>query len=191
MEKISPPKGLSLIELLTTLVIVSTLAAMTLPFYKDLTSRKYIETERDQFASLIKTARHAAISFNQSVILCPGTSDLCLGPNHWHRGAVAFIDQNNNHQPDADEVLIATQNKLRSRVVWRAFRNRSYLRFEPSGFTAWQNGHFLLCPHNQNSNPNPGLARQMVLNAAGRLYFSKDKNSDGIHKDVQVRPLAY
>mgnify|MGYP006160318647 CR=1 FL=1 len=120
------------------------------------------------------------------MILCPGTKEACLARNQWHQGAIAFIDQNNNYQPDVDEVLIAVQNKLRNRVFWRSFRSRSYLRFKPSGFTVWQNGHFLLCPSNQD----PSLARQMVLNAAGRLYFSKDENSDGIHEDVRGRPLA-
>lgn len=168
------------------LVIASLLTITALPGMRDLYARYRVEADRQVFATLINTARHAAVNLNSTVTLCPGRDSTCGGRNQWHNGAFVFQDLNKNRRRDEGEIIVAGINDLSSRVRWRAFRNRSALQFEARGYTAWQNGHFIFCPVDQD----PRFARQLVLNASGRLYFSRDRDGDGYHEDVRGAPLA-
>ena len=102
-------------------------------------------------------------------------------------GTVAFVDYNNNKQIDEQDKLLGSIAQLTNRVTWRSFRNRSYLKFVATGHTDWQNGHFKFCPEGTQDH---ALSRQLVLNAAGRLYFSRDEDGDGLHEDVQGNDLT-
>ena len=179
-------RGLTLIELLMTLAILALLLTMAIPSVVPWIERTHADADRHTFATIIQTSRSAAIQFGQAVTLCPGSRRGCGTRNSWHLGTVAFTDRNGNRRRDEDDVLLASVADLSSRVIWRSFRNRSYLRFTPRGFTDWQNGHFLFCPQ----DGDPQQARQLVLNATGRLYFSQDEDRDGIHEDRRGRPLV-
>lgn len=180
-------RGFSLLELLVALSVAAALMFMALPAFNIFSARAHTESSRVVLARLVYTARHAAITRNRPVVLCPGDENGCGARDTWHRGTVAFVDEDLDLIRDPSESRVAQVPALeRSTVVWRAFRNRGYLKFMPSGYTDWQNGHFLICPEHETDT---GLARQLVLNSAGRLYYSVDKDGDGVHEDVRGRPL--
>jgi len=54
----------------------------------------------------------------------------------------------------------------------------------PNGYTRYQNGTFTYCP-------KEGLkyARAIILNAAGRMRYSKDSDNDGINEGADGKPL--
>ena len=80
---------------------------------------------------------------------------------------MAFTDRNGNRILDTEDEMVAElPGFAHATIRWRAFRNRSYLRFTTQGLTDSHNGNFLFC----NSDPKPQLARQITLNYAGRLY---------------------
>ncbi|MDG2278299.1 MAG: GspH/FimT family pseudopilin [Pseudomonadales bacterium] len=177
--------GLSLIELLVVVAIAGILLA-TLPFSStSLINAKRTESDRDMFAALVQTSRAAAIHLNHPVIFCPGTTAGCGTRDSWHLGTIAFADKNRNASYDDDDPMIGSLPRLSTIVTWRSFRNRKYLRFLSTGTTDWQNGHFKFCPQHIDQ----AKAIQLVLNAAGRLYYSKDEDGDGIHEDAQGRDL--
>lgn len=179
--------GLTIIELAVVLCIVSILLVLTFRNLTAWVAITQLDKDRDNFAALIYTARAAAVHLNQHVILCPGSKSGCANRDTWHDGAIVFADQNRNRIFDEGEHLVSAINSFKSRVTWRSFRNRSYLRFLPRGVTDWQNGHFKFCSTHESATPE---ARQLVLNAAGRLYFSHDEDGDGVHEDVQGRDLV-
>ena len=177
--------GLTLLELLSVLCIVSVLSILAFQNLPTWIASTQLTKDRNSFANLINTARAAAIHLNHHVILCPGNTESgCARRNTWHNGAIVFADKNRNRQYDGDDPFIAAFATIKSRIEWRSFRNRSYLKFLPTGRTDWQNGHFKFCA---KSNEKKGL--QLVLNAAGRLYFSHDEDDDGWHEDVRGRDL--
>lgn len=176
---------MNLVELLVVLAIVAVLSAFALPDMSGMLSERRARSELDDFAALLIASRTSAITLNAPVTFCPGTHTRCGTRNTWHHGTLAFVDFNLNREIDEEDVLIGKLGSIDYDVRWRSFRNRGYLRFEPSGFTAWQNGHFLLCP----TATNQRKARQLVLNVSGRIYFSKDEDGDGVHEDVRGRPL--
>ena len=179
--------GLSLIELLTSLCIASLLAGFAFPASEAFVKRLSSDTKVDEFRAAINMARHTAIALNTNVIMCPKADAECGPRNSWHQGTLIFADQNGDRRPGTDELVVAVLPPLKSgRIYWRAFRNRSYLKFTGSGVTDWQNGHLLFCP----TDNNPELARQVTLNYAGRTYSSHDNDGDGVHEDAHGEPIV-
>ncbi len=185
MQPLTTNHGFTLLELLVVMTIVAVLTTFAIPGFAGWVERRHTDADRALLATTIYGARTAAIHLNQPVVMCPGDDQGCGRRNSWHEGAVVFADPNRNGRLDRGETLVGGFGALNGTVQWRSFRNRSYLRFLPNGLTDWQNGHFLLCP----TTDDPDLARQLVLNRAGRLYFSIDADGDGRHEDVQDNPL--
>ena len=185
MLRVHTQCAFTLIELLVVMTIVALLMGVAIPGFSGWVERRHTDADRVLLATTINGARTAAIHLNQPVVMCPGNMDGCGGRDRWHEGTVVFADPNGNRRLDRNETLIGGFATLTGTARWRSFRNRTYLRFMPNGLTDWQNGHFLLCP----ASPDPELDRQLVLNRAGRLYFSIDADGDGRHEDVQDNPL--
>ena len=171
------------------LLISAILLGFAATRFAPLVSKYQNRSEADQFITLLALARHTAILKGLHVTVCPAHAsrrDRCGRRNQWHMGTLAFEDINANRRLDGRDVVLRTLPPLQhSKVTWRAFRNRSYLLFTPRGMTDWQNGHFLFCPNDDN----PGNARQIVLNYAGRTYFSQDSDGDGVHEGVNGKAL--
>ncbi|MEM9623383.1 MAG: GspH/FimT family protein [Pseudomonadota bacterium] len=186
MSRIS---AFTLIELLAGILIITTLLSLALTTLPGWVQQRQLRADVHQFISLIAVARHTAILQGTTVIMCPALpfSQRCAGRNEWHNGTVVFTDGNHNLRIDeADQVLARHHGLRRVKVIWRAFRNRSYLKFTATGMTDWQNGHFLFCPRDNN----PRHAKQIILNYAGRTYVSSDRNGDGIDEDSRRQPLT-
>ncbi|MEM6999897.1 MAG: GspH/FimT family protein [Pseudomonadota bacterium] len=182
-------RGISLLECLVVLCLVGILMTLATPGVQTLLDTTRTDTERRTLMALVQASRHAAANLNQPVVLCPEHADeldRCGKRNQWHGGAIAFTDANRNRQLDGNDVRVARIDQFQSRITFRAFRNRSYLGFMPTGLTDWQNGHFVLCP----TDGDIRYARQLVLNYAGRAYFSKDEDGDGVDEDVRGKPLS-
>ena len=56
----------------------------------------------------------------------------------------------------------------------------------PMGFTRDQNGNFTWCP----GNGDVRLARQLIVNAAGRLREALDSDGDGVREGANGRPIG-
>lgn len=180
-----------MIELLVALVIAAILMRYATAYLPDWLNQRRANTGLQGIHAALNTARHAAIRHASVVIVCPRRNDRgatpgCGARNTWHQGLLAYLDANRNRVYDAsDNVIASIPGPETGQITWRSFRNRSYLRFTPRGLTDWQNGHFLFCPE----NADPRLARQLVLNMAGRIYPSRDRDGDGIHEDAAGNPL--
>ncbi len=179
--------GISLIEMLVVLGIVVILTRYAVFDAGNWIKRHEADAAMFEMRSAINAARHAAITLNQRVIVCPAAGELCGPRDSWARGTLIFADPNRNRQRDDAEPLVAALPGFdHGSLIWRSFRNRSYLVFTPRGLTDWQNGHFRYCPGDGDLR----WARQLVLNAAGRMYGSRDSDEDGIHEDARGEPLA-
>ena len=102
-------------------------------------------------------------------------------------GTLIFIDRNRDGRRDPDEPVLRWLPGLDSggRIYWRSFRNRSYLQFNPSGLTNWQNGNLLYCPRNGDAH----FAREVIINAAARPRKAPDLNHDDIPEDANGQPV--
>jgi type IV fimbrial biogenesis protein FimT len=181
-------KGLSLPELLLTLALSAVLLQLSLPGFQDLMASQRASAASNGVIATVAMARSAAMVYRHNVVICPrNPAGVCGRKSHWSNGAIVFADTNNNRRYDQDEVRYGTLPAVESgaTLVWRSFRNRSYLLFRPSGITDWQNGHFQYCP----TDKNPHYARQIIINAAGRTRSARDSDADGIAENAQGAPL--
>ena len=180
--------GLSLVELLVTLVIAGLLMRIGAPAFRDLTAGTRSSAALNQLIGAVQYARSMAITRRTTVTLCPGMDRACFGRDQWHRGALLFQDQNGDGQIQAGDSVLSRLPGIAAdgRVYWRSFRNRTYLQFLPRGYTAWQNGSFLYCSASRAARE----ARMVILNAQGRIRRAEDRNGDGIVEDASGKPVS-
>jgi type IV fimbrial biogenesis protein FimT len=186
-------QAFTLLELLITVAIITILATLSLPM---IYPREQKEAEQVflQLGALIASARAAAISKHNTVVICPGSS-MTSCAEHWNTGVLVFIDNNQNRQLDHGEPVIAynlwdqgslaTAGGLSGSLHWRVFGNRQSILISPMGEITGQNGSFTWCP----PAASPVKAHQMVLNSSGRVRLATDQNGDGLREDSQGRPL--
>ena len=187
-------RGFTLLELLVVLSVILLLGRFALYGITEQTQKQHMDGLQEAFMSLLLSARSAAVVQRVEVIVCPIhtqrramlDASTCGKRNEWHLGVMAFTDHNSNRKPDTNDTVIGQLAGFKNATIrWRAFRNRSYLRFTAQGLTDWQNGNFLFC-----STPvTAELTRQITLNYAGRLYAAKDQDRDGIYENQNGKPL--
>jgi type IV fimbrial biogenesis protein FimT len=180
-------RGLTLIELLVALSLAGILLSLAAPSFRDLLAAQRASAASNAIIGAVRLARAAAISHRRTVVLCPADGDRCGGHADWPAGAWIFGDGNGNGERDDGEPLYGALPAFErgASLRWRSFRNRSHLRFLPTGLTAWQNGHFHYCP----ASADERFARMIILNAAGRTRVAPDRDGDGVVEDARGEPL--
>lgn len=182
------PYGASLTELLTALAIAAVLAGVAAPGMSTLVARGQGDAAMAQMVAAIRYARHLAVTRGTTATLCPGTGARCGRRDSWHEGALIFLDGDNNGRVDAADEIVRRLPPLPRghRLRWRSFRNRKSLSLRPTGLTNWQNGNMLLCPPDND----PKKARQLIINAQGRVRLAHDTDGDGVVEGGNGRPVS-
>ena len=180
--------GLTVSELLTTLAIAAVLVGTAIPGISGLLIRAKADAAIEQMSRAIQFTRYQAISHRTTATLCPGGGETCGRRDSWHEGATVFLDGNANGVRDGAEEVLQRLQPLPAgyRARWRSFRNRSSLSMRPDGTTDWQPGNMLACPTDGDAQN----ARQLIVNAQGRVRVSRDSDGDGIVEDADGRPVA-
>lgn len=179
-------RGMTLVELLTTLSLSAILLSIALPsFSAMLKSFRSTAIANEMIGHLIY-ARTLAVSSGKVITVC-GSSDQQNCDNHWSDSVLVFSDENRNAQPDGKDKIYRVIHSLQEgeTLVWRSFRNKSYLQLMPTGMTHFQNGHFTYCPKDGDLR----YARHWIINVAGHIRMGKDSDKDGIderwnHKNI-------
>ena len=91
------------------------------------------------------------------------------------QGLTVFVDQAPLGSLDnADQALLTIDLPDDSKILWRSFRRKAYLRFTSSGATDNQNGRFITCAQPGNL----AAVRNIIINRQGRFRVAK------LEKDV-------
>ena len=128
--KLKPAEGMTLIELLLSIALISLLTALALPSFRTLSDRFKVEAAVSEFHSAIMLTRSEAIRRGVRVDLVPSVA------HDWSRGWLTFIDSNNNQQADASEVVLhrsAAQADTLLIVASLRDGSKTYLAFASSG----------------------------------------------------------
>jgi len=174
------PNGFTLIELLTTISIIGILTGIGVPGMQELITSSKVSSNVNQMAGLLNFSREYSLSNNIVVTVCP-SSDGENCTKNWTEGRISFSDKNQNHIRDENDILLRVQSELPENHVmtWRAFQNKKYLQYSPTGFTRYQNGTFRYCVAGEDKSFN----RAIIMAISGRARSSKDVDGDGVHED--------
>ncbi|AUD78666.1 pilus assembly protein FimT [Kangiella profundi] len=168
-------KGLTLIELVVTLGLVTILSAIAIPSMQKFIASQQVSADLLKLKSTIETARNQAISQKVTIHICGIRKKVTLNPNDtldcisdWSKLMVV-----KTKGEKVEEILhYQLLEEDYKRVKWSAFQRKAYLELTPYGFTNHQNGTLYLC-HNHYSH----LHRAVTISKTGRVSINKDNRN--------------
>ncbi len=178
--------GMTLLELILTIALLSILVAATAPSLSGIIEQRRGDEVIGVLRDAIELGRATAISSGGLATICrSGNGASCGG--RWEEGVIVFIDGNGDRLPDTQSALVRVFRfpAPTGTIRWRSFGNRQYLQMTPLGFTRNQNGNFTWCP----ADGNVSHARQLIVNAAGRIREAVDSDGDGVREGSNGRPI--
>lgn len=119
-------QGHSLIELLTTIVLVALLATLGLPSLREGMNRRAVQVQAESLRSALRLARGVALNRQRQVSLCARLAGPDAGPDRcattgrdWSSGWIAFVDEGQRGVlEDGDRVLhVELPSRQSARVV--------------------------------------------------------------------------
>ncbi len=163
--------GYTLLELVTTLAIVSILLTIAVPSFQWLTARTRISTSVNLFLSHLYQARSEAVKREQVVALCPSINGLlCVADyKQWAKGYIVFVDNDRNRRRNAnEEVLRYFQGGDNNIRIYSSSRSRRVLAYLPTG-RAWNSNTTLrFCVQNHDDSN-----RAVIIASTGRPRLSR------------------
>ena len=175
-----PPRGrqgFTLVEVLTTVLVITVLLVMVAPSMSALIKRNSLVALHGSLRSSLSVARTQAVETGQAVSVCPmGRNGGCAFPSgDWSRGWMVFEDPDRTGRcddPAKTGFCYGTRNRvleirspLKSGYVIRSNHNVSRrVRFAATGMSYGHNGRFTLCAVGGGVKP-VGL----VVAATGRV----------------------
>jgi type IV fimbrial biogenesis protein FimT len=179
-------RGFTALELCITLALACVLAGLAVA-----PLQAFVKTQEGEHAlrsinELILLARSEAAANGRGVTLCPSIKGRECGGT-WGAGTLLFLDRNFDRNINQDDSILRVNSGLtrRGTIAWRAFGNRQYLQVDSRGFLRHQSGNFSYC----DATRDPRLARQLVVNSAGRVRIAVDSDGDGIRENSRGKAL--
>lgn len=184
-------KGLTLVELIVTLVVAAILLTLAAPNLSSFIQRDRLGAQANELLSDLAYARSEAIKRGAVVIVCKSTNPTAATPgcdatvaNPWTSGRVIWVDANNNSAMDAAEVLRVRQEldgaKGSGNALYgdgSATGTANEVRFTQLGMANPPSGNtqFVLC-----DNRGPGEALAVAIGLTGRARVTeRGKDKDG------------
>lgn len=176
----SAPKrhsGFTVVELLTTVVIVGVLIGVGVPALSAMARDARLTSFTNELHVAISLARSEAIRRGQRVTLCVSRDGLqCANDTGWESGWVMFPDTDGDIVRDANEMLIRSRGPADAGLIARGNGTLArYVSYVPSGATrsvtgALQMGTLKVC--------NDDRQRSLIINAAGRVRTERQQACD-------------
>jgi len=107
-------KGLTLIELLVTIIVLSILLAVAMPNFSSLIDDQRLKNAASDLYAALVYARSEAIKRNHFVAICAKNtaSDGCLNATDWAKGWIVFLDSDGDGAPNAASDIIKKQDEI-------------------------------------------------------------------------------
>lgn len=168
-----PQQGITLLELMITLAIISFLTGVASPALSNLVEHHRSRTDIRQLQMAIENTRLNAITHSSTFTLCPLEKDRCI--RDWNRELTLFQDRNRNRIKDSDEAVTLRLPSASPRV------NRSWpkvaFQFDSRGFAGLNNGSFTYCYVTASGTR---LGAVWIVSRLGRIRAGQDSDHDGM-----------
>lgn len=135
-------QGLTLIELIVAIAVMSILVTWAIPSFQQFTARNEVAAEVLRIKTTLAMARNTAITRRTTITICPSTDRLTCKNSDWSLPLIIIEGRADGGTVDG-EVLRVTQE---SRVPQVTYRNDNRpIRYGQLGRPAGHNGTFKLC----------------------------------------------
>ena len=168
-------RGVTMIELMVTLVVSVLLIAMAIPSFDRVFRNGLLVHSANDLSASLSRARAEAIKARRNVRMCPTSNNTsCDASAAWSDGWIMFVDADNNGLPAISE-LVQVTDALDSRVtltVPAAFSQ--WMQFRPTGGVignGGNSGNFSLCSGDYHE-----FSRRVGISATGRVTTTKQPN---------------
>lgn len=166
-ERMSKEKGFTLIELMTTLGIVTILAAVAIPNLQSFTMNSRQTGGINDIVMGMRAARNLAITTNSRVTMCASESGTnCDGAN-WNQGWIVFADLDADQSVDPGETIARSGGSNETLDISSGQFGR-FLVYRPNGRVmnanvAQNSGSFSIC-----DDRGTAYAKSIMLDLSGR-----------------------
>ena len=168
-------RGLTLLEILTTMAVGAILFGIAVPGMANLIEQNRLTTHVNNLRASLSLTRSHAVHENTHAVICKSADGLsCIREGKWTQGWIVFADDDRNRRRSEDERLLQVNQAIstNTQIEYRAFGSRHYVTYRPSGMTR-TNGTFYVC------NPKaPKRSKALILRKSGRIRLS-DTRADG------------
>jgi len=164
---LKPSQGLSLIELLTTLSIISILLFAGLPSFTKMMRNNQAESAAYDLMTAIQTTRSLSVMQHKRAVL--------RANNDWHNGWELFIDDNNNGNRDENELLMFTQDTFSDLAITantKAMKTISFIHTGESRQASGSTGGSFLAGNISICAKNNEKGYKLILARGGRTRMS-------------------
>ncbi len=164
---IGKSRGITLIELMTTVTIVGITLSLAVPGFSRLLAKSAMTSSVNLFLSQLHLARSSAVTREKPITLCPASNPRSCSNNHkaWQLGYLVFQDDNKNHQPDKSEEILGYQERtLNEIIITTSSQFRNSITYLPEGRTWFSNTTIRFC------HPKyPEMNRSIIVSNNGRV----------------------
>ncbi|ONF44734.1 hypothetical protein BTO32_04610 [Marinobacter lutaoensis] len=167
--------GLTLVELIISLVIVSILVFSAVPSFSTLINDSRATAEANDLLGFFVLARQQSILSGRIVTVCPVSANLKCGRN-WNDPLYAFFDPENRRQITDTRDIIRILSPPDSGRRFASSLSRSYFQYRADGMIYSDLGNITWCPDNSDSRRSAHL----VISRGGRVRLARDTDGDGI-----------
>lgn len=162
----SSPPGLTLIELIVTLVILGILLTIAIPLMRPLIRSTSLTSSANSFVTTLNYARSEAITRGSRVVACASANPManapaCSNNANWQTGWLVFVDSNeNNTYQAANDTLLRVDGPIGGDLTLAGAA--AAVAFTNMGAAIAGNGNYVVC--------GSGLRRWTVnITASGRI----------------------
>lgn len=175
-------KGMTLLELMIGIAIVSLLITVVAPGASDLVKQSRVVVDLNNFSAVAQFARFKAVNEQANVTLCP-TTDYTSCTTNWRHAKMVFIDTDEDGARGNNEALIATADALGPNNTFSGITSALY--FDANGGVS-ENVTITICPYPGKDSDAAGLN----ITTYGHIATAIDYDGDGVKQALSGTALS-
>lgn len=169
-------RGMTLVELISTLSIAIILSSASIPSIQSFLEGNSQTADINRYIGYLQYARSEAIKKNTAVMLCPSDNgENCTGGIRWDQGLIIYHDNNRNrHRDDNEKITLNINPEKKNKSVIKTTKGRQKLTYYPDGTSPGSNATITFCTDTQSKPP-----KAIIISNLGRPRTSSKSASGG------------
>ena len=169
---INKNKGITLLELLITLILIGILVVIATPYFSHLFAKLEAKKTASSLRTVVSYAKHNAYLKRDRLVICGSVDGISCNKAAWSNSLLVFKDnKNKNRLRESNEEIVQRidLNLKHGQLSWKGAGDQNTIFHADSGLPRGGNGTFKYCSHHPNNHFN------LILSDMGHLRQEKLK----------------